>query len=46
MCIKLWENFRGFGWQENSWGINFCGHSGVVGTTVVYFVEIGSVVLR
>ena len=28
-------NFRVFGWQENSWGINFRGHSDVVGTIVV-----------
>ena len=20
-----------FGWQENLWGINFCGHGGLVG---------------
>ena len=28
-------NFRVFGWQENSWGINFRGHSNVVGTIIV-----------
>ena len=28
-------NFRVFGWQENSWGINFRGHSDVVGTIIV-----------
>ena len=28
-------NFRAIGWQENSWGINFCGHGGVVATIVV-----------
>ena len=35
MCIK----FRGlifciFDWQENSWGINLCGHGDVEGTIV------------
>ena len=24
-----------FGWQENSWDINFHGHGGVVGTIVI-----------
>ena len=28
-------NFRVFGWQENSCGINFRGHSDVVGTIIV-----------
>ena len=28
-------NFCVFDWQENSWGINFRGHGGVVGTIVV-----------
>ena len=28
-------NFRVFGLQENLWGINFCGHRGVVGTIIV-----------
>ena len=28
-------NFRVFGWGENSWGINFRGHSSVVGTIAV-----------
>ena len=27
--------FRVFGWQEISWGINFCGHGNVVGTIIV-----------
>ena len=35
-CIKFCGlNFRVFGWQENLWGINFCGHGGVVGKIVV-----------
>ena len=32
-------NFHVFDWQENLWGINFCGHSGVVGTIVVRFAK-------
>ena len=27
--------FRVFDWQENLWGINFCGHDGMVGTIVI-----------
>ena len=39
--------FRGlifcvFDWQENSWGINFCGHGSVVGTIIVRFAEYAS----
>ena len=28
-----------FGWQENSWGINFRGHGGVVGTIVFEYAR-------
>ena len=31
-----------FAWQENSWGINFCGHDGVVGTILVGFAKYAS----
>ena len=34
--------FRVFDWKENSWGINFCGHGGMVGTTVVRFANYAS----
>ena len=38
--------FRGlifvFDWQENSWGINFHGHGGMVGTIVVGFTKYAS----
>ena len=31
-CIKFrWLIFCAFNWQENSWGINFCGHDSIVG---------------
>ena len=32
-------NFHVFDWKENSWGINFCGHGGMVGTIVVGFAK-------
>ena len=32
-------NFCVFDWQENSWGINFHGHGGVVGTIVVEYAS-------
>ena len=35
-------NFCVFEWQENSWGINFCGHGGLVGTIVVGFAKYAS----
>ena len=35
-------NFCVFDWQENSWGINFCGHCNIVGTTVVGFAKYAS----
>ena len=31
--------FHAFDWQENSWGINFCSHGGVVGTIIVGFAK-------
>ena len=31
-----------FDWQENSWGINFCGHSSVVCTIIVRFAKYAS----
>ena len=34
--------FCAFDWQENLWGINFCGNGGVVGTTVVGFAKYAS----
>ena len=38
-CIKFCGLiFCDFDWKENSWGINFCGHGGVVGTMAVGFV--------
>ena len=42
-CIKLRGlNFRVFDWQENSWGINFCGHGSMVDTIVVGFAKYAS----
>ena len=36
MHIKICGlKFRVFGWQENSWDINFCGHGGMVCTIIV-----------
>ena len=32
MCIK-------FDWQENLWGINFCGNGGMVGTIIIGFAK-------
>ena len=29
-------------WQENSWGINFHGHGGMVGTIIVRFAKYAS----
>ena len=34
--------FRVFDWQENSWGINFRGHGGVVDTFIVGFAKYAS----
>ena len=31
--------FCAFDWQENSWGINFRGHGGMVGTIIVRFAK-------
>ena len=31
--------FRIFDWQENLWGINFCGHGSMVGTIVIEFAK-------
>ena len=31
--------FRAFDWQENSWGINFHGHGGGVGTITIKFAK-------
>ena len=31
-----------FDWQENLWGINFCGHGSMVGTIVVGFAKYAS----
>ena len=43
MCIKFYGLiFHDFDWQENSWGINFNGHGGVVGTIVVRFAKYAS----
>ena len=28
-----------FDWQENLWGINFCGHGGMEGTIIVGFAK-------
>ena len=28
-----------FDWEENSWGINFCGHGSMVGTIIVRFAK-------
>ena len=38
-CVLI---FHVFDWQENSLGINFCGHGGVVGTIVVGFAKYAS----
>ena len=37
MCYRMCSglNVCVFGWQENSWSINFRGHSGLVGTIIV-----------
>ena len=36
MCFKFCGLiFCAFDWQENLWGINFCGHGGEVGTIIV-----------
>ena len=35
-------NFYVFDWQENLWGINFCGHGGVVRTIIVGFAKYAS----
>ena len=34
--------FHVFDWQENSWGINFRGNGGVVGTIIVGFAKYAS----
>ena len=34
--------FHVFDWQENSWGINFCGCGDMVGTIVVGFAKCAS----
>ena len=43
MCIKFCGLiFHVFGWQKNSWGTNFCGHGGVVGTIAIGFAKYAS----
>ena len=43
MCINFCGLiFRAFNWQENLWGINFCGHVGVVGIIIVGFAKYAS----
>ena len=38
----MWVNFHASDWQENPWGINSCGHGGVVGTILVRFAKYAS----
>ena len=42
-CIKFHGLiFRVFDWQENSWGINFHDHGGMVGTIILRFAKYAS----
>ena len=43
MCIKFCGLiFRVFDWQENSWGINFRDHGGMISTVAVGFAKYAS----
>ena len=37
--------FHVFDWQENSWGINFHGHGGVVDTIIIGFANMLVIVI-
>ena len=37
--LNCMGQFFAFDWQVNSWGINFRGHGGVIGTIIVAFAK-------